>query len=82
MEDITRFVRYGSSPRGAQSLILAAKVYALLDGRFNVSHDDIRKAALPSLRHRLILSFQGEAEGVEPDMLINKVLEAVPEGSA
>ncbi len=81
IEDIKRFVRYGSSPRGAQSLILAAKVYALLDGRFTVSYDDIRKAALPSLRHRLILSFQGEAEGIEPDMLVTKVLESVPEGS-
>jgi len=79
LDEIKRFVRYGSSPRGAQSLILAAKVYALLDGRFNVSFDDIRKAALPSLRHRLILSFQGEAEGVEPDTIVGRVLETVPE---
>lgn len=82
IEEVKRFVRYGSSPRGAQSLILAAKVYALLDGRFAVSHDDIRNASLPSLRHRLILSFQGEAEGVEPDAIIRKVLDSVPEGSA
>jgi len=79
LDEVKRFVRYGSSPRGAQSLILAAKVYALLDGRFNVSFDDIRKAALPSLRHRLILSFQGEAEGVEPDTIVGRVLETVPE---
>jgi MoxR-like ATPase len=79
LDEVKRFVRYGSSPRGAQSLILAAKVYALLDGRFTVSHEDIRRAALPSLRHRLILSFQGEAEGVEPDSIITSVLQSVKE---
>ena len=82
LDEIRQFVRYGSSPRGAQSLILAAKVYALLDGRFTASYEDVRKAALPSLRHRLILSFQGEAEGVEPDAIVKKVLESVPEESA
>lgn len=76
---VKRYVRYGSSPRGAQSLILAAKVYALLDGRFTVSFDDIRAAALPSLRHRLILSFQGEAEGVDPDAIVTSAIESVPE---
>jgi len=79
LDEIKRFVRYGSSPRGAQSLILAAKVYALLDGRFNASFKDIRRAARPSLRHRLILSFQGEAEGIEPDAIVDRVLETVPE---
>ncbi len=78
-EEINRFVRYGSSPRGAQSLILAAKVYALLDGRYSASFDDVRKAALPSLRHRLILSFQGEAEGTDPDDLVRTVIEKTPE---
>jgi len=78
-DEVNRFVRYGSSPRGAQSLILAAKVYALLDGRFNVSFDDIRKAALPSLRHRLILSFQGEAEGIDPDTIVAKAIAATSE---
>jgi MoxR-like ATPase len=81
IEEVTRFVRYGSSPRGAQSLILAAKVYALLDGRFNVSFEDVRRAALPSLRHRLIPSFQGEAEGVDPDNVIARVLESTPEAT-
>ena len=76
---VRSFVRYGSSPRGAQSLILAAKMFALLDGRFTVSHEDIRKAALPSLRHRLILSFQGEAEGIEPDAIITDIMKTVPE---
>ncbi len=80
--EISRFVRYGSSPRGAQGLVLAAKVYALLDRRFAVSFDDIRRAALPALRHRLILSFQGEAEGVDQDALIQRVLEITPEGGA
>ncbi len=79
IDEVKRFVRYGSSPRGAQSLILAAKVYALLDGRFTVSFDDIRRAALPSLRHRLILSFQGEAEGVDPDSIVERVIENIPE---
>ncbi|MFW5744004.1 MAG: AAA family ATPase, partial [Spirochaetota bacterium] len=79
IDEVKRFVRYGSSPRGAQSLILAAKVYALLDGRFTVSFDDIRRAALPSLRHRLILSFQGEAEGVDPDSIVERVIENTPE---
>jgi len=76
IDPVKRFVRYGSSPRGAQSLILAGKVYALLDGRYNVSFDDITRAALPSLRHRLILSFQGEAEGVDPDTVVEAVISA------
>lgn len=78
-DEIKRFVRYGSSPRGAQSLVLAAKVFALLDSRFNVGFADVRQAALPSLRHRLILSFQGEAEGVDADDLVRKVIDVVPE---
>ncbi len=81
-DEVRRHVRYGSSPRGAQGLILAGKVYALLDRRFAVSFDDIRRAALPALRHRLILSFQGEADGTDPDEVIARVLDAVPEGGA
>jgi MoxR-like ATPase len=81
IDEVRRFVRYGSSPRGAQSLILAAKVYALLDNRFTVSFDDIRRAALPSLRHRLILSFQGEAEGVDPDSIVERVVDSTSEAS-
>jgi MoxR-like ATPase len=75
---VRRFVRYGSSPRGAQALVLGGKVQALMDGRFNVSFEDIRAVALPSLRHRLILSFEGEAEGVDPDQIIEGVLTRVP----
>jgi MoxR-like ATPase len=79
LQEVVKCVRYGSSPRGTQSLILAAKVSALLGGRFNVSFDDVKSVALPSLRHRLILSFQGEAEGIDPDAIVQKILEAEPE---
>ena len=76
--ELTRkYVRYGSSPRGAQSLILGAKVKAILDGRYNVSREDIQAVALPSLRHRLILSFEGEAEGIDPDGIVQHLLEEV-----
>ncbi|MDE0301419.1 MAG: MoxR family ATPase [Candidatus Poribacteria bacterium] len=76
--EITRkYVRYGSSPRGAQSLILGAKVKAILDGRYNVSREDIQAVALASLRHRLILSFEGEAEGIDPDGIIQHLLEEI-----
>jgi len=74
IEETKRFVKYGASPRGAQAMILAGKVLALLDGRFNVSIDDIRRAALPSLRHRIILSFEGEAEGIDPDTIIDTIV--------
>ena len=69
-----RFVRYGASPRGVQALILAAKIYALLDGRFHVSRADIDKAALPSLRHRIILNFEGEAEGMTSEQILGEIL--------
>ena len=75
---VRRFVRYGSSPRGAQALVLGGKVQALIDGRFNVSFEDVRAVVLPSLRHRLILSFEGEAEGVDPDQILEDVLARVP----
>ena len=74
-----RYVRYGSSPRGAQSLVLAGKGIALLDGRYNVAFDDIREAAYPSLRHRLILGFEGEAEGIEPEEIIDDIVKTTPE---
>ena len=60
---VNQFVRYGSSPRGAQAIVLGSKVRALLDGRYNVSFDDIAEVAPSALRHRLILNFEGEAEG-------------------
>ncbi len=77
-EEVRKFVRYGSSPRGAQAIILAAKVLALRDGRANVAFDDVVQVVGPALRHRLILSFEGQAEGVEPDEIIRRVLQAVP----
>jgi MoxR-like ATPase len=70
-----RFVRYGSSPRGAQALVLGGKVRALADGRYNVSVEDLRAVVRPALRHRIILNFEGEAEGVDVDVLIGQVLE-------
>ncbi len=71
-----KYVRYGASPRGVQALILAAKIYALLDGRFHVSRADIDKAALPALRHRLILNFEGEAEGATSEQVLGEILAA------
>lgn len=71
------FVRYGSSPRGLQAMILAGKIFALLDGRYNVAYDDIRAAAAPALRHRLILNFEAQAEGVTTDAVIESILESV-----
>jgi MoxR-like ATPase len=69
-----KYVRYGASPRGAQALILAGKIYALLDDRYHVSRADIEKAALPALRHRIILNFEGEAEGTTTDDVISEIL--------
>lgn len=73
------YVRFGSSPRGAQTLALTAKVRALLDGRFNVSFEDIRRVFLPAMRHRVLLNFEAQAEGIEPDTVLAKILERVPE---
>ncbi len=70
-----RYVRYGASPRGGQALILAAKARALLERRLHVSRDDIRAVAHPSLRHRLILTFEAQAEGIRQDQVIDQVLE-------
>ena len=74
-----QFMRYGASPRGLQAIILASKIRALLEGRYAVSIDDIRHVALPALRHRLILNFEGEAEGVEADTIIAEILKATKE---
>ena len=73
--DITnQFVRFGSSPRGAQALVLAAKIRALLDGRYNVAYDDIAAVAPAALRHRIILNFEGEAEAVGTDAVVRDIL--------
>jgi len=75
---VNKYVRWGSSPRGVQALVLAGKIYAMLDGRYNVSFDDIRKAALPALRHRLLLNFEGEAEGLSTDYVLSEILGGLP----
>ena len=74
---VKRYVRYGASPRGLQAMVLGAKVTALLAGRYNVSFEDIQAAARPALRHRLILNFEGQAEGVTPDRLIDAALKGL-----
>jgi len=80
-EDVKRFVNFGSSPRGAQAVLLAAKCHALFDGRFAPSIEDIKRAAMPALRHRMLLNFEGEAEGVKTDALIEKLLSELPEST-
>jgi MoxR-like ATPase len=74
----SQFLRFGSSPRGAQALVLAGKVRALSQGRFNVSFDDLQAAVLPALRHRLILNFEAEAEGLTTDQILQQILKDVP----
>ena len=79
LAEVVRFVRYGSSPRGAQALILGAKIEALRAGRFAPSFADVRRVAIPALRHRVLLNFDGEAEGITADALIEKLLATLPE---
>jgi len=74
----SQYLRFGSSPRGGQTLLLAGKVRALAQGRFNVSFDDIQAVAPSALRHRLILNFEAEAEGVTTDHIIAQILRDVP----
>lgn len=78
--DVTnQSIRWGASPRGAQTIALAAKVRALLDGRYNVSFEDIRRVYLPALRHRVLLNFEAQAEGLEVDQVLLDILEKVSE---
>ena len=77
-----RYVRYGGSPRALQAMILGGKIMALMDGRYNVAFKDIRTAAIAALRHRIILNFDGEAEGIAPDAIIASVLEETAEEAA
>ncbi len=74
-EKVQRYVRYGGSPRGLQALITTAKVRALLEGRYNVSIEDIRAVAFPALRHRIVLNFDGLADGMTPEHLIETIIE-------
>jgi MoxR-like ATPase len=73
-----RYVRYGSSPRGAQAMLLGAKIRALITGRYAVAIDDIRQVAAPAMRHRVILNFEGDAEGIGTDNVIGEVLAKTP----
>lgn len=74
-----QYLRWGSSPRGAQTMALAAKVRALLDGRYNVSFEDVRRVYLPAMRHRVILNFEAQAEGMSTDQVLLDILETLPE---
>src|SRR5690349_6680467 len=75
---VNQFLRVGASPRAAQAITLASKVRALLDGRFHVSFKDIKEVAIPAMRHRVILNFEGEAEGITTDMVLQKLINEVP----
>jgi MoxR-like ATPase len=74
-----QYLRWGSSPRGAQTLALAAKVRALLEGRYNVSFEDVRRVYMPAMRHRVILNFEAQAEGIDTDRVLLEILQKVPE---
>ena len=77
--DVTnRFVRFGSSPRGVQALVLAGKVRAMLDERYHVSFDDIEASVMPALRHRILLNFEGQAEGIRTDDILDQVMASTP----
>jgi len=81
--DVTnRYVRFGSSPRGVQALVLAAKVRAVLDERYHVSFLDIEQSLLPALRHRLIVNFEAQAEGITTDAVLKEVLDKTPKTMA
>ena len=73
-----QYIRFGSSPRGVQSLILAAKVRAMLDERYHISFSDVRASCLPALRHRILLNFEAQAEGVTNDDILTQILSDVP----
>ncbi|MFV0415045.1 MAG: AAA family ATPase [Chthoniobacterales bacterium] len=75
--EVKKYVRYGVSPRGGQALLLGAKVEALLAGRFHVAKEDLKKVCLPALRHRILLNFEGEADEISIDNIINKVVESI-----
>jgi len=77
--DTNKYIRCGASPRGAQALVLAAKVRALLEGRYNVSFEDIRRVYLPALRHRILLNFEAQAENIASDTVLMQILNEVKE---
>jgi MoxR-like ATPase len=77
VEEVKRYVSYGASPRGAQSLVLAAKVKALANGRYNVSYEDLRDIALPALRHRILLNFEGEVAKITSENIVTSILSQI-----
>ncbi|MEM6914954.1 MAG: MoxR family ATPase [Verrucomicrobiota bacterium] len=81
IEDVSNYVSYGASPRGMQALIRGARIHCALDGRTAVSIGDIQRVALPALRHRVILNFQGEAESRDVDTLVEEIIESIPAGT-
>src|SRR5205085_2013532 len=80
--DTNKYLRFGASPRGAQALVLAGKVRALLEGRYNVSFEDIRRVYLPALRHRVLLNFEAQAENIPSDTVLAQILNDVQEKAA
>jgi MoxR-like ATPase len=76
---VRRFVREGASPRGAQAVLLGAKIRALMEGRFSAALEDVRASALPALRHRVLLNFEGEAEGIKTDSILTEIVKALPD---
>lgn len=76
-----QYIRWGSSPRGAQTITLAAKVRALLEGRYNVSFEDVRRVYLPAMRHRVVLNFEAQAESIDTDNVLSEILDKLPEKS-
>jgi len=81
VEGVRRWVRFGASPRGGQAILLGAKVRALLEGRLHASLADVRSVAAPALRHRILLNFEGESEGVTTDRVLDEILATVPHAS-
>jgi MoxR-like ATPase len=77
--DTNKYIRCGASPRGAQALVLAGKVRALLEGRYNVSFEDIRRVYFPALRHRILLNFEAQAENIPADTVLAQILNEVKE---
>jgi MoxR-like ATPase len=75
---VKRYVRYGASPRAAQALVLAGKIHALTRGNAFVSVDDIRAVAMPALRHRVLMNFEGEAEQVNADTIVTELIQGTP----
>ncbi len=78
LDSVNRYLRFGASPRGVQAIVLAAKVRAMLDERYHVSFADLQRAALPAMRHRILLNFEGQAEGIDNDDILREILDALP----